>query len=449
MLLPHPLEPRLLMLQVHGEWRLPHWDDATEREWQVTDHVNRAVAARFGVETTVLRCVRDDIDPSLGTGVRIYELDNYSAAHEMPGASAWVSQHELTAMVPDDAGLREVMGEWFARHTAAIPARGAPWMRKGWYVQALSWTIARLREAGAVPQAAPDQLRAWERSFLMRIRTDIGDYYFKAAPDVFRHEPDLTHWLYDNFKDAIPDVVAVDAKRHWLLTREVAAPSSPLQEVRDDALWEASVRRLAQIQVATAARIGELHALGVPDRSLDVLKRRIPKLCNDASAMRLGMPGGLTRLEIDRIASLGPTLHALTEELASIGIPASLEHGDLWSANILITVNGPVFLDWSDSSLSHPFFSLFHLLNDAASLLPHSSAESRRRLRDAYLEPWTAVAPMEHLVRAFEIARILAPIHLASIAHAELLPSVGFEWEIADTVPANLRYAIDLLLVEK
>jgi hypothetical protein len=55
---------------------------------------------------------------------------------------------------------------------------------------------------------------------------------------------------------------------------------------------------------------------------------------------------------------------------------------------------------------------------------------------------------MSQLVRAFEIARILAPVHLASIAHAELLPSVGFDWEIECSVPTNLRYAIDLLHVE-
>ena len=45
-LLPHPLETRLLMAHAHGEWRLPEWEDATEHPWQAMDHVNRAVAAR-------------------------------------------------------------------------------------------------------------------------------------------------------------------------------------------------------------------------------------------------------------------------------------------------------------------------------------------------------------------------------------------------------------------
>ena len=437
------------MIQTYGSWHLPQWEDASEREWHVTDHVNRAVAARFGAETTVLRCNQDVVDPITGDTLRIYEVENHSALQDMPGVNAWVSEHELAGLIVDDPPLREIMADWFSRATAALPPRGAPWMQRGWYVQALAWSIARLREAGAVPQAAPEQIRAWERSFMMRIPTDAGNYYFKAAPAIFRHEPKLMKWMRDRFRANIPDVVAVDAERHWLLMPEVSGVSEPLDEVRDESIWVDAVRRLAEMQVSAARWTPELRALGVPNRSLDVLVRRIPAVCNDAASMLLGRPCGLTRAEIDRLAALGPTLLALAEELAHFEIPDSLEHGDLWASNILITPDGPVFLDWSDSSLSHPFFSLFHLLNDAASLLPASSAESRRRLRDAYLGPWTAVAPMEKLVRAFEIARILAPIHLASITHAELMPSVGFTWEIECTVPKNLRYAIDLLLVEK
>jgi hypothetical protein len=436
------------MLQTHGEWRLPQWEDAGEKFWQVTDHVNRAVAARFGAETTVLRCARNTVNPNTRRITRTYELENHSAPHDMPAASAWIGMHELDKVAGDDPELRDIMGEWFARATAAAPSRGPAWMRRGWYVQALAWTIRNLREAGVTPLAAPEQIRSWERSFLMRIHTDAGYYYFKAAPDIFRHEPELTRWLRHRFPGNFPSVVATDPDRHWLLVREVEGVTTPLEEVRDEPLWESAVRRLAEIQVAAAQWAPELRSIGVPDRSLDVLARRIPRLCNDSSAMLLGSSCGLTRAEIDRVASLGPALLALTRELAQFDIHDTLEHGDLWSSNILMTLKGPVFLDWSDSSLSHPFFSLFHLMNDAASLLPTSSAESRRRLRDAYLDPWTAVAPMSQLVRAFEIARILAPVHLASIAHAELLPSVGFDWEIECSVPTNLRYAIDLLHVE-
>jgi hypothetical protein len=81
-LLPHPLEPRLLMLNAHGEWRLPGWEDSAAHAWQETAHVNRAVAARFGMETTVLRCVLSRTDPVSGDIFRVYELENHSPPHD-------------------------------------------------------------------------------------------------------------------------------------------------------------------------------------------------------------------------------------------------------------------------------------------------------------------------------------------------------------------------------
>lgn len=447
-ILPHPIEPRLLMLQAHGELRLPQWYDSTQHEWQMADHVNRAVAARFGAETTVLRCMRNAVDPVTGEVSRIYELENHSPLHDLPGSISWVGQQDFEQTGGQDPLVREVVLEWFARRTGAVPERGAPWMRPGWYVQALSWAVARLRDQGISLTGTPDQLRAWERSFLMRLRTDDGNFFFKAAPDVARHEPSLARWLWRHFPRLAPEIIAVDVQRNWLLQREVAGVVMPLVEVREEALWEDAARRLAQLQLESTRHLRELQHLGCPNRSLDVLAHRIPRLVTDAQAMLLGQECGLTRAEIDHVATLGPTLLTLCEELAHFGLPDALEHGDLYAASILMTMNGPVFMDWSDSSLSHPFFSAFLLVRDAMRMLPEASAESRRRIRDAYLEPWQAIASPDLLHRAFDIAWVLAPVHLAAVAHAELLPAAGYRWEIECLVPSNLRSVLQLLLEE-
>lgn len=444
-LLPHPLEPRLLLTHVQGDWRLPEWQDATDHDWQVTDHVNRAVAARYGMETTVLRCVRRTVDPVTHRETRVYELDNHSASHDMQPAT-WVGQAELAGRRIDDPETRELIGDWFGRDSGEQPPRGAPWTRRGWYVEALAWTIAQLRAIGVHVAGTPEQLRAWERSFLMRVRTSDGAFYFKAAPAMSAHEPQLTHWLATLYPDNVPGIVAVDAQRGWFLQREVDGAPLPLMEEREEEEWYRAVRRLSEMQLDSAARTAELRAFGVPDRSLDVLAHRIPRLCADAGAMLLGAPCGLSRPEIDRIAVLAPTLLALCEELAGLNIPDALEHGDLSAANILSTLNDPVYLDWSDSSLSHPFFTLSHLMREAEGLLPAPTGESRRRLRDNYLAPWVVVAPHDVLARAFEIARVLAPVHLAATTWAELLPAAGYRWELECAVPQLLRATLQLLV---
>ncbi|HUF50795.1 MAG TPA: hypothetical protein VMN60_08180 [Longimicrobiales bacterium] len=444
-LLPHPLEPRLLMMHAHGEWRLPEWQDATEHLWQVTDHVNRAVAARYGMETTVLRCVRRLADPMTERETRVYELDNHSATHDMI-PTTWVGQGELATLRIGDPVVRELVGEWFSRDRGEMPLRGSPWTQRGWYVEALAWTIAQLQGIGAHVLGSPDQLRAWERSFLMRERTTNGTFYFKASPNMFGHEPPLMKWLAERYPHNTPEIVAIDAQRGWCLQREVDGGALPLNEVREEEEWYRAVRRLAEMQLEASKHAHELRALGLPHRGLDVLARRIPRLCADATAMLLGEPCGLVRSEIERVASLAPTLLTLCEELANYGIPDSLEHGDLSASNILSTLNGPIYLDWSDSSLSHPFFTLSQLMSEAEGLLPASSRESRRRLRDNYLAPWMVIASHEELSRAFEIARVLAPVHLAATTHAELLAAAGYRWELECTVPQLMRTALRLLV---
>jgi hypothetical protein len=445
-LLPHPLESRLLLMHGHGEWRLPEWEDGTPHPWQVTAHVNRAVAARFGMETSVLRCVRDHVDPVSNRSTRVYELDNHSAPHDMVPATTWIGRGELDMLTIADPEVRELISDWFNRDAGDAALRGPAWHQRGWYVEALAWAIARLREIGVTAHGTPEQLRAWERSFLMRIPTDAGSFYFKAAPAMFGHEPVLMEWLAARYPENFPEVLAVDAARGWFLQQEARGAALPLNEVREEEEWYRAVRRLAEIQVDTAGQTAELRRLGCPHRGLEILARRIPKLCADAGAMLLGEPAGLNRSQIERVASLAPTLLTLCEELASYDLPDALEHGDLWANNVLSTLAGPVYLDWSDSSLSHPFFSLSQLMTEAVRLLPASSRESRRQLRDSYLAPWSQVKPQETLTRAFEIARVLAPVHLAATVHAELLPAAGYRWELESAVPEYLRLALELLL---
>jgi hypothetical protein len=446
-LLPHPLESRLLMMHREGAWSLPEWEEPAAAAWWVTDPVNRAVAARFGMETTVLRCLRDEVGAA--RPLRIYELDNHSAPHDIAPGCTWIGRAELDLLDIADADARELIDDWFRRDAGELALRGAPWTRRGWYVEALAWTVARLRASGVTAVEAPRQLRAWERAFLMRVSTDGGAFYFKAAPEPSVHEPVLMRWLAARYPESMPEIVAADFERGWYIQRVRAGGALLLEQVREEEEWYRAIRRLGEIQVDCVRATRELRHIGLPYRGLDVLARRIPELCTDADALMPAGGPGLSPAEFQQVGALVPTLLSLCEQLASFELPDSLEHGNLRADAVLGSLGGPLYLDWVDSSISHPFFSPCMLIADAIALLPTSSIESRRRLRDSYLAPWSDTAPHDSLVRAFELARVLAPVHCAANVHADMLPVAAYAWELAGVIPAQLRAVLRLLLDEE
>jgi hypothetical protein len=107
----------------------------------------------------------------------------------------------------------------------------------------------------------------------------------------------------------------------------------------------------------------------------------------------------------------------LWDELAAIPIPASIVQQDFRHGNLVMSGRSYVFYDWSDTVVSHPFFACCRFL-DFVQRGPHPRRglpveERRRRIADAYLEPWTSILGHADLQRAFELARRLNPIYVA------------------------------------
>jgi hypothetical protein len=108
----------------------------------------------------------------------------------------------------------------------------------------------------------------------------------------------------------------------------------------------------------------------------------------------------LTRGDVDRLRQHASRFTELCSALAQLGIRESIQHDDLHMANLYSDRGMLRVVDWGDSSIAHPFFSLletFRFLEEFNHLAPGDPWF--RRLRDAYLEPWGS-----GLEEPFEIA---------------------------------------------
>lgn len=80
--------------------------------------------------------------------------------------------------------------------------------------------------------------------------------------------------------------------------------------------------------------------------------------------------------------------------------------------DVLVSDGRYVFTNWSDASVSHPFFSVFVTLRAAAHRLklPEDGPEMVR-VHNAYLEPWTKFETRQKAMDAFEVVHKLAMVN--------------------------------------
>lgn len=232
--------------------------------------------------------------------------------------------------------------------------------------------------------------RPW--SVVLRAECDLGIVYLKATAPGGRHEPRLVSALAETWEDLVPKPLATDPARGWLLLeahgeklRDALAPDAAA------AAWLDLLPRYAQLQRASATESERWLALGVPDRSPSRLPALLRELLEDDEIAKAGELGAG---ELGEMRAQLPELEACCEQLARLPHSTALDHGDLHDGNVLVRDGVPRLLDWGDACLAHPFCSLSVTLRTVP--LEHAG-----RLRDAYLEPWTAEASRAELDAIF------------------------------------------------
>jgi hypothetical protein len=330
----HPTEHCVLALPAAGGWVLPRWTlaDGTWPYWQSVDGVNRALRERFGIAATTLRCLASDRDAQTNAIANTYAVELRDPDQSLTTGHRWLGADELAAAGFAQPADRALLGDWFAGRLGDLG--GPPWYGRGWSAGACDWIAARVAELGRTLTAAVEQLRSWERGSIWRAQTDAGALYFKAVPPVFAHElalpPALNAWR----PGSATEVVARDEARGWMLLADLG--DRDLFGVRDLAVWEAAMRAYGELQVACSARRDALLALGCPHRPLADLPAGLDALLADEAAFLPGEEGGLTAKQIARLRDLAPELRAACAELSALGLPESLDHGDLWGSNIFL-----------------------------------------------------------------------------------------------------------------
>jgi hypothetical protein len=314
----------------------------------------------------------------------------------------WMDRSGLARLEVDHAaqhGLAE--NRLRELETGEIPERRAPWARPGWYAEVQRWVDGELARLGQSRSGPLEPVRSWGLSCVIRVPTPAGNTYFKAGVDLplFANEPAVLRELATRFSPAAPRPICIDAERRWMLLADFGEPLDG--EVTPE-VYEKVLHSFGRLQMDSAALVGELMAVGVLDRRLDQLARESGLLLDD--------PEVRAELEADEIAQLReamPGAVARCGELARARVPHTISHGDLHLGNIALVDGKPVFFDWTDACVAHPFLDAVHLLSEV------KDGNVQDQLTESYLSLWSPYEPMGRLQELWRLARPLSSMHQA------------------------------------
>jgi hypothetical protein len=133
----------------------------------------------------------------------------------------------------------------------------------------------------------------------------------------------------------VPELVALDADRGWLLIRDCGERLRELVSSSSDLFhWRKLLPEYAELQLALAPHAGGLLAAGVPDERL----RRPAGAAGRPARRSRGLHGrpenGLTTEEHERLETLLPEYADTCARLTAFGIPETLQHDDLHDARV-------------------------------------------------------------------------------------------------------------------
>jgi hypothetical protein len=215
------------------------------------------------------------------------------------------------------------------------------------------------------------------------VPTADGDLFLKEEQPVQEFEVALTVALAARWPDRVPEVVAADLERSWLLARDGGIR---IADSGDFDVFPRALELYGELQIGEVAHVDELLAMGLRDLRLPaVVEMYEPFFEHDH---------GLEAEEVAQFVALAPRFRELCAELDALDLPASIQHDDLHEWNVFVRGERVAIYDWGDSSVAFPLWSW---------LKPSWALEDPEPARAAYLAWWQEFASEPALRRALEL----------------------------------------------
>lgn len=399
-----------ILSQSHDCFSIPIFE--IPRRQRVAPNLLPAIRTRFGLSAVCRFSLPVSDGDSDGLCV-VLEVLNDSP---LCGPSAWipVSEIEWNRIEPDSA--RDVLWQALARVTAYNPGLVAGrFVRPGWSEEILSWVRTCLAGQSMELRGTWSQYNMGPDYSLISLDTDGRGVWFKAVGEANLREFRITQRLAELHLPHLAPLLAAHEDWHaWLM---FDCGGNFLDGSASGDQWKAGARGLAELQVASISHCRPLLEGGCQDLRIPALRDAIEPFLREIDDLmcnqRTTPP---RRLDTRDLRLIERQVKVCCRELETLGIPDTLGHSDLNSGNVLFDDSDPVFIDWMQGHIGHPFLTLEYLLALNRRLSPIDVTVSDALCQE-YLGCWRDICSVRQLERSLRHIPLLAPFAYALSCH--------------------------------
>ena len=282
----------------------------------------------------------------------------------------------------------------------------SPFAQRGWLTRARGWAADAIRPLGLELGASFRQYNASPSFSLIRFETNRTAVWFKAGGQPNLREFPITLKLSELFPRFMAEILGSNAEWNAWLSREVDGTN--LGEARDVASWKKAATDLGKLQIESISRSDSILNSGAHDLRAEALLTSVDPFFDLVARLMEEQPkvppATLGRQELSLLKLRIRDSLTLLEDLR---IPNTLGHLDLNPWNIVVSVDGCVFLDWAEAYVGHPFFSGEYLLQHFRREIS-TDAVFRSELVNAYQAPWRQLLTDDLTSEALALAPLAA-----------------------------------------